>query len=133
MTMLHTFVGNVTHDPEIRTTKTEKVVAEVKIAVTERWRDEKGQWQDKPTVFWPVQAWHETARAIGEQVRVGSKVIVVGEIEYQTWPDPETKETRSRRYIRAVHIGLTLGSQPRSHTAPRETPPETAEPSWADA
>ncbi|WP_432951302.1 single-stranded DNA-binding protein (plasmid) [Kribbella sp. CA-253562] len=135
----HHFVGNLTADPELRTTTTDKSVAEFRIAVSDRYRDAQGTWVETEPVYWPVQIWGEPAKAVKAHLRTGSKVIVVGELRNQAWEDPQTKEKKSRRLIQARYVGPALGDQPRSHTAQPGTtnsqsaPTGVADPQWADA
>jgi single-strand DNA-binding protein len=136
----HTFIGNVTGDPELRTTTTDKTVTEFRLAVSDRYRDAKGEWVTTEAVFWPVQMWNEIAKAVAAEVRAGAKVIVVGEIRNQAWTDKEDQK-KSRRIIQARYVGLALGDQPRSHATPRGSATgtstaastEVADPQWDDA
>ena len=136
----HTFIGNVTGTPEMRSTTTDKTVTEFRIAVSDRYRDANGAWQNTEPVFWPVQIWSDPAKAVKAEVRAGAKVIVVGEIRNHEWVDQESQQKKSRRLIQARYVGLALGDQPRSHTTPATAaatstaaPSGVATPSWDEA
>ncbi len=58
-------VGNLTDDPELRYTPNGAAVANFRVAVSRRVKDDAtGQWRDAETSFFRVNAW----RSLGENV-----------------------------------------------------------------
>lgn len=110
--MLYPFVGNLADIPEITTTPTGKLVAKLRLGVTESYRNAKGEWQHTDTVWWNAEAWGGPAQAI-EQARFvkGQTILVVGEIRSTTWEVNGEKKTR--RFISIKHIGPDLITEAR--------------------
>jgi single-strand DNA-binding protein len=108
---LHTFVGNVVADPELRQTPNDIPVLQMRIAVDDRYYDTKNsEWQSRPSQFWTVQVWRELAEQVAAGVKRGDQVIVVGEFRTETWTD--NGQPRSRTYLLGTHIGLDLARRP---------------------
>jgi hypothetical protein len=59
-------VGNLTDDPELRYTPAGAAVANFRVAVNRRTRDESGQWKDGETSFFRVNAWRSLAENVAE-------------------------------------------------------------------
>ena len=50
MTAQVTVVGNLTADPELKTTKTGSSVLRVGVAVNRRWKNKQDEWEDRKSV-----------------------------------------------------------------------------------
>ena len=81
-------VGNLTADPELRFTKSGKAVAKLRVAVSERVKED-GAWKDGEPTFWKVTVWGGLAEHVGDSLAKGSRIIAVGRVSSSTW---ETKE-----------------------------------------
>lgn len=75
-------IGNLTKDPEIRTTNTGTSVAAMTVAINRRYKDADGK---QLTDFIPVVAWRKLADLCGQYLHKGKKVAVVGEIQTRTY------------------------------------------------
>jgi single-strand DNA-binding protein len=100
-------VGNLTDDPELRYTPSGAAVANFRVAVNRRTRDESGQWKDGETSFFRVNAWRSLAENVAESLTRGSRVVVVGRLRSRSWETQEG-ETRSAVEIEADEIGPSL-------------------------
>jgi single-strand DNA-binding protein len=100
-------VGNLTDDPELRYTPAGAAVANFRVAVNRRTRDESGQWKDGETSFFRVNAWRSLAENVAESLTRGSRVVVSGRLRSRSWENPEG-ETRSAVEIEADEIGPSL-------------------------
>jgi single-strand DNA-binding protein len=100
-------VGNLTDDPELRYTPAGQAVANFRVAVNRRTRDESGQWRDGETSFFRVNAWRSLAENVAESLTRGSRAVVVGRLRSRSWETPEG-ETRSAVEIEADEIGPSL-------------------------
>ena len=100
-------VGNLTDDPELRYTPAGQAVANFRVAVNRRTRDESGQWRDGETSFFRVNAWRNLAENVAESLTRGSRVVVVGRLRSRSWETPEG-DTRSAVEIEADEIGPSL-------------------------
>lgn len=100
-------VGNLTDDPELRYTPNGAAVANFRVAVNRRFRDDSGQWKDAETSFFRVNAWRTLAENAAESLTKGSRAIIVGRLKSRSWETPEG-DTRSAVEIEADELGPSL-------------------------
>jgi len=105
MTAQVTVVGNLTADPEIRTTKTGSSVLKVGVAVNRRWKNKQDEWEEEVS-FFDVNAWGELADNVAQSLNKGSRVIVSGRLEQQSWEKEGQKQ--SKVVLVADDIGVSL-------------------------
>lgn len=80
-----TLVGNLTRDPELRYTPGGAAVANVGIAVNERWQDKATQeWREKGS-FYDLVIWNKQAENAAESLVKGDRVIVHGNLDQRSW------------------------------------------------
>lgn len=77
-------IGNLTRDPEMRTTPSGANVASFSVATSLVWTDQGGQ-QQKKTEFHNMVAWRKLAEICGQYLRKGSKVYVEGRLQTTEW------------------------------------------------
>jgi single-strand DNA-binding protein len=87
-----TLVGNLTADPELRYTPSGLQVANLRIAVTPRIRQQDGSWAQGETSFHTVTVWRDQADHAAESLTKGARVIVVGRPKERTWTDADGTE-----------------------------------------
>ena len=74
-----TIVGNLTADPELRTTRDGGAVANFSIAATPRVYDrQSNQWVDGDALFLRCTAWHDLAEHCANSLAKGMRVIAQG-------------------------------------------------------
>jgi len=84
-------VGRLTKDPEVRTTATEKKVAQVVLAVPRSYKNANGEYD---TDFIQCTIWNGMAENITEYCKKGDLIGVKGRIETDSYEkDGETKYT----------------------------------------
>jgi single-strand DNA-binding protein len=88
-------VGNAGRDPELRFFETGSCVCEFTLAVNRPPRD--GQPQEPLWVN--CKAWGKTAQVAGDYLRKGSKVAIVGRLEFEQWGDRSSGEMRSKTLV----------------------------------
>ena len=81
-------VGNLTKDPELRTTGGGTSVCKLRIAVNTRRKDETGQWVDKPNYF-DITVWGNQGERCAQYLTKGRPVAVDGRLEWREWETPE--------------------------------------------
>jgi single-strand DNA-binding protein len=81
-----TFSGNLGRDPEVRYFEDGKLVANFSIAVEGR---KKGD-----TLWMTVKVWNKPAQVIADYVKKGSKIIVSGELQEETWTKDGVEKSR---------------------------------------
>jgi single-strand DNA-binding protein len=84
-----TLVGNLTADPELRSTPTGLEVANLRIAVTPRTRQDDGSWTQGETSFHTITVWRDQATNAAETLTKGARVIVVGRPKQRSWTDQD--------------------------------------------
>lgn len=81
-------IGNLTRDPEVRTTPSGQTVASFSVATSRRWTDKEGQ-QKEQTEFHNIVAWRKLAEIVGQYIKKGSKVYVEGYLQTRSWEDQQ--------------------------------------------
>src|SRR4030042_1350340 len=77
-------IGNLTRDPEVRTTPQGTSVASFGVATNFVWTDASGQKQEKAE-YHNVVAWRKLADIIGQYLKKGSKVYIEGRLQTRDW------------------------------------------------
>lgn len=77
-------IGNLTRDPEVRTTPQGQSVASFGVATSFVWNDANGQKQEK-VEFHNVVAWRRLAEIVGQYLKKGSKVYIEGRLQTRDW------------------------------------------------
>ena len=88
-------IGNVTRDPEMRTTPQGTVVTTFSVATNLKWTDANGQKQEKAE-FHNIVAWRKLAETCAQYLKRGSKVYVEGRLQTREWDAQDgTKKQRT--------------------------------------
>lgn len=77
-------IGNLTRDPEIRTTPSGLTVASFSVATNFVWTDQQGQKRDKAE-FHNIVAWRRLAEICGQYLKKGSKIYLEGRLQTRDW------------------------------------------------
>lgn len=77
-------IGNLTRDPEVRTTPSGQTVANFGVATNHVWTDSAGVKQEK-TEFHNLVAWGKLAEICGQFLGKGRKVYVEGRLQTREW------------------------------------------------
>jgi single-strand DNA-binding protein len=103
-----TFTGNAVADAELRFTPKGKAVASFRVAVNERVKNDDGTWGDGDTTFFSVSAWDSMAETVSEQVKKGTRTVVVGELKAREY-EAKDGSVRTSLDVRAKDIGISTG------------------------
>ncbi|MDR0397653.1 MAG: single-stranded DNA-binding protein [Candidatus Nomurabacteria bacterium] len=87
-------LGNLTADPETRTTPSGQSVTSFSLAVNRTWNDAQGNRQES-TSFINCTAWGARGETIARYLSKGRQVLVSGRLEQHSWEDKETGKKRS--------------------------------------
>jgi single-strand DNA-binding protein len=90
--------GNLTRDPELRSTGGGTPVCDLRVAVNSRRKDGSGQWVDKPNYF-DVTVWGAQGENCANYLSKGRPVAVEGRLDWSEW---EAKDGSGKR--QAVRI-----------------------------
>ena len=81
-----TIVGNLTADPELRTTSAGAQVASFTIASTPRsWNRNTGQFEDGQALFMRCSAWRDMAEHCAQSLGKGMRVIAQGRLQQRSY------------------------------------------------
>ncbi len=115
--------GNLTRDPELRSTSGGTSVCSLRIAVNGRKKNGAGEWVDDPN-FFDVTVWGGQADACARYLAKGRPVGIDGRLDWQEWTDRASGEKRQRVQIVAESVqflgGGRDGDSPSSEPAPRD-------------
>jgi single-strand DNA-binding protein len=78
--------GNLTHDPELRSTSGGTPVCSLRLACNTRRKDGTGNWVDKPNYF-DVTVWGAQGENCAQYLSKGRPVAVDGRLEWREYTD----------------------------------------------
>ncbi len=87
--------GNLTRDPELRTTPNGASVCSFSVAVNRIYKDANGE-QREDVSFIDCSAWGKLGEMIAQYAKKGSGVLVSGRLDQRSWEDKTTGQKRSR-------------------------------------
>lgn len=85
--------GNLTRQPEIRTTQNGTAVLSFGIAVNDRRKNASGNWEDVPNFFECV-TFGNRATALWDILTKGMKVSIAGKLHYSSWEKDGQKHSK---------------------------------------
>ena len=100
--------GNLTRDPELRSTNSGTHVCGLRIACNTRRKDSSGQWVDKPNYF-DVTVWGAQGENCANYLSKGRPVAIDGRLEWREFQD---KQGNNRQAVEIVADSVQfLGSR----------------------
>ena len=110
-------VGNLTRDPELRSTPAGTSLCRLRVACNSRWRNsETGEWDEKPN-FFDVSVFGASAEACSRFLEKGRAVAVDGRLDWHEWENAEGERRQA--------VGIVADSV--QFLAARQTSEETGE------
>jgi single-strand DNA-binding protein len=111
--------GNLTRDPELRSTSSGTSVCSLRVACNTRRRDASGEWVDKPNYF-DVTVWGAQGENCANYLSKGRPVAIDGRLEWREWED---KEGKKRQAVDIIADSVQfLGSRESAENGGRFTP-----------
>lgn len=118
-------IGNLTRDPESRTTPSGQMVCNFSVATSSQWVNAQGQKQEK-TEYHNIVAWGKLAEICTQYLAKGRKVYVDGKLQTREW---EAQDGSKRNRTEIVADSLILLDRPgQAGGAPMAAPRDTAAP-----
>lgn len=77
-------IGNLTRDPETRSTTTGQSVCNFSVATSSQWLNNQGVKQER-TEYHPIVAWGKLAEICSQYLLKGRKVFVEGRLQTREW------------------------------------------------
>jgi single-strand DNA-binding protein len=100
--------GNLTKDPELRSTNGGMSVCEMRVAVNSRRKDQSGQWVDKPNYF-DVVVFGAQGENCANYLSRGRPLAVEGRLDWREW---EAKDGSKRQAVQIIANSVQfLGSR----------------------
>jgi single-strand DNA-binding protein len=91
--------GNLTRDPDLRSTPGGTSVCKLRVAVNSRRKDgQTGEWVDKPNYF-DVTVWGAQGANCANYLSKGRPVAVEGRLDWREWEDKEGNKRQSVEII----------------------------------
>src|SRR5215211_1936383 len=90
--------GNLTRDPELRSTSGGTSVCSLRIACNTRRRGPGGEWEDKPNYF-DVTVWGQQGENCARFLAKGRPIALDGRLEWREWQDKEGNARQSVEII----------------------------------
>lgn len=91
-------IGNITKDPELRSTPSGQSVASFGLATNRVWKDPTSGERKSAAEFHNIVAWRKLAEICGQYLRKGSKVYVEGRLQTRNWQGQDG----NKRYMTEV-------------------------------
>ncbi len=101
-------IGNLTRDPEVRTTGTGQSVCTLGVATNRSWTDAKGIKQDE-VEFHSVVVWGKLAEICGQYLGKGRKVYLEGRLKTREWQGQDGVKRQKTEIIAENMIMLDRG------------------------
>jgi len=98
--------GNLTRDPELRSTPNGASVCSFSVAVNRVYRDASGE-QKEDVSFIDCSAWGKLAEMINQYAKKGTGVLVSGRLDQRSWEDKNTGQKRSHVEIVVEDFNFT--------------------------
>jgi len=93
-------MGNLTRDPELRTTPSGQHVCKFGIATSRVFTSKEGEKRED-TTFIDIEAWGKTAEVIGKYFSKGRPIHIEGRLKFESWEDKNSGVKRNRLSVYA--------------------------------
>ena len=123
-------LGNLGADPEIRHMPSGEAVANIRLATTESWKDKASGEKKEITEWHRVVFYRKLAEIVGQYLKKGSSVYIVGRIRTRKWQDKEGQDRYSTE-IEASEMQMIGGKQDVQQQPERPQPRDAPRPASA--
>ncbi len=90
-----TILGNLVRDVELKYTQGNLAIAELSIAVNEKWTTDTGEKKERVSYI-DCTAFGKKGEAMAKYLGKGRPVIVIGRLQQETWVDKQTGGNRTK-------------------------------------
>ncbi|UPA22578.1 single-stranded DNA-binding protein [Candidatus Peribacteria bacterium] len=98
-------IGNVTKDPEMRTTTSGQKVLSIGVATNDRWKDKASGEMKEKSEFHNIVVWGDLAEEVASSVKKGNRVFVSGRVQTRSW---ETQAGAKRYTTEIIAENISL-------------------------
>jgi len=122
-------IGNLTRDPEVKTTPSGQNVASFSVATNRVWTNAQGQKQEA-VEYHNIVAWGKLAEICGQYLNKGKKIYIEGRLQTRDWQGQDGVKRYKTEIVAENMIMLDRGGTPGSSApsssssanAPQEEP-----------
>lgn len=118
-------MGNLTRDPELRTTPSGQSVCSFSIAVNRSWQGQDGTQQDAVDYF-DVTAWGKLGELVNQYLTKGRRCLIQGRLSQRSWEQEGQKRSKVEVVANDVTFLDSAGSGDSSPRASSSTPKKSA-------
>jgi single-strand DNA-binding protein len=86
-------MGNLTRDPELRSTPNGQSVCSFSLALNRSYKDNSGNWQES-TDFIDAVAWGPLAERVSQYLSKGRRALVTGRLQQRSWEQDGQKRSK---------------------------------------
>ena len=86
-------MGNLTRDPELRTTPSGQSVCSFSLAINRTWKNASGETQEAVD-FIDCNAWGKAGEIIEQYTQKGRALLVSGRLQHRTWEQDGQKRSK---------------------------------------
>lgn len=101
-------MGNLTRDPETRTTPNGQSVTNFSLAVNRTWKGQDGETKEAVS-FIDCVAWGKTGEVIAQYIQKGRPILVDGRLDQRSWDDKESGQKRSKIEVTVENFNFVGG------------------------
>ena len=123
-------IGNLTRDPESRTTTSGQNVCNFGLATNLVWNDASGQKQTRAE-FHNIVAWRKLAEICTQYLKKGNKVYIEGRLQTRDWEDKEGNKRKTTEVV-ADNMIMLGGKSGGSSSNPDARPTQPSQPPAED-
>jgi len=99
-------IGNLTTDPELRSTPSGQAVCNFRLATNRVWTDRNTRQQQKETEYHAVVTWGRLAEIASQFLTKGSLAMIEGRLRTRSWQDASgTKRFRTEIVAQTLQLG----------------------------
>ncbi len=92
-------IGNVTKDPEMRTTTSGQKVLTIGVATNDRWKDKNSGEMKEKSEFHNVVVWGNLAEDVARNIKKGTRVYAAGRVQSRSWETPTGQKRTSTEIV----------------------------------
>lgn len=97
-------MGNLTRDPELRTTSSGQSVCSFSLAINRSWTNQSGE-QQETVDFFDIVAWGKLGELVNQYLSKGRRCLVTGRLNSNTW---EAQDGSKRKRVEVVANDVTF-------------------------
>ena len=111
-------VGNLTREPQLRYTPAGSAVCQLGLASNRKYK--KAEVLKEETTYVDITVWGKDGENCSQYLEKGSKVLVEGRLNFQSWKDSATQQNRSKLIVVAEHVQFLSVKSPKKDEIPGE-------------